>query len=77
MKIEALCALTFDHYGTLFNKETVSILIDELVPGRGLTLDLLGPKPDLEAPDLMALADQLIPVPLGATGPTSRRAESP
>jgi hypothetical protein len=27
---------------------------------RGLTLDLLEPKPDLEVPDLMALAEQLM-----------------
>ncbi len=44
---------------------------------RGLTLDLLGPKPGLEVPDLMALTDQLMPVPPGGTGPTSRRVDSP
>ena len=38
MKIEALRALTFDHYGTLFDKEAVSTLIDERVPERGLEL---------------------------------------
>ena len=38
MKTEALRALTFDHYGTLFNKEAVSTLIDERVPERGLEL---------------------------------------
>lgn len=38
MKIEALRALTFDHYGTLFDKEAVSSLIDERVPERGLEL---------------------------------------
>jgi len=38
MKIEALRALTFDHYGTLFDKEAVSGLIDARVPGRGLGL---------------------------------------
>lgn len=38
MKIHTLRALTFDHYGTLFDKEAVSTLIDEQVPGRGLEL---------------------------------------
>lgn len=38
MKTDALRALTFDHYGTLFNKEAVSALIEEQVPGRGVEL---------------------------------------
>lgn len=38
MKTDALRALTFDHYGTLFDKEAVSALIDERLPGRGLEL---------------------------------------
>jgi 2-haloacid dehalogenase len=38
MKTEALRALTFDHYGTLFDKEAVSGLIDAQMPGRGLEL---------------------------------------
>jgi 2-haloacid dehalogenase len=38
MKTDALRALTFDHYGTLFDKEAVSALIDERLPGRGLQL---------------------------------------
>ena len=31
-------ALTFDHYGTLFNKEAIADLIDQAVPGRGVEL---------------------------------------
>lgn len=38
MNIDRLRALTFDHYGTLFNKEAVSSLIDGRAPGRGLEL---------------------------------------
>lgn len=33
-----LKALTFDHYGTLFNKEAIAELIEPAVPGRGVEL---------------------------------------
>lgn len=38
MQSFALRALTFDHYGTLFDKEALSSVIDERFPGRGLEL---------------------------------------
>ena len=44
---------------------------------RGLILDLLGPKPDIEVPDLMALAERLRPGRSDASGATSPRVKSP
>ena len=38
MDYSAIRALTFDHYGTLFNKEAIAELIEPAVPGRGVEL---------------------------------------
>lgn len=38
LDVARIKSLTFDHYGTLFNKEAVAGVIDKVHPGRGLDL---------------------------------------